>query len=62
MTVCLLNLFGIRLIAVVKHTVVVDVRERVEMLGGKLIVESAPGKGTMISAEVPCGDASIDRR
>ena len=37
-------------------------RERVEMLGGKLIVESAPGKGTMISVEVPYGDSSLDRR
>lgn len=36
-------------------------RERVEMLGGKLIVESAPGKGTMISVEVPYGDARLDR-
>ena len=36
-------------------------RERVEMLGGKLVVESAPGKGTMISAEVPYGDARPDR-
>ena len=36
-------------------------RERVEMLGGKLIVESAPGKGTMISVEVPDGDARPDR-
>ena len=36
-------------------------RERVEMLGGKLMVESAPGKGTMISAEVPYGDARPDR-
>jgi signal transduction histidine kinase len=36
-------------------------RERVEMLSGKLIVESAPGKGTMISVEVPCGDTSPDR-
>ncbi len=36
-------------------------RERVEMLGGKLIVESAPGKGTMISAEVPYGGAGPDR-
>ncbi len=36
-------------------------RERVEMLGGKLIVESAPGKGTMISAEVPDGSAGSDR-
>ena len=36
-------------------------RERVEMLGGKLVVESAPGKGTMISVEVPYGDARPDR-
>ena len=36
-------------------------RERVEMLGGKLVVESALGKGTMISAEVPYGDARPDR-
>jgi signal transduction histidine kinase len=36
-------------------------RERVEMLGGKLMVESAPGKGTMISVEVPYGDARPDR-
>lgn len=36
-------------------------RERVEMLSGKLIIESAPGKGTMISVEVPCGDARLDR-
>jgi signal transduction histidine kinase len=37
-------------------------RERVEMLGGKLIVESAPGKGTTISVEVPYGDSGLDRR
>ncbi len=36
-------------------------RERVEMLGGKLVVESAPGKGTVISVEVPFGDARVDR-
>jgi len=29
-------------------------RERVEMLGGKMVIESAPGKGTTISVEVPC--------
>lgn len=27
--------------------------ERIEMLGGKLIIESSPGKGTTISVEVP---------
>ena len=31
----------------------IGMRERVEMLGGRLLVESAPGKGTMISVEVP---------
>ncbi len=31
-------------------------RERVEMLGGKLTVESAPGRGTAVSVEVPVGD------
>ena len=40
----------------------IGMRERVEMLGGKLLVESAPGKGTMISVEVPYGDARVDRR
>lgn len=38
------------------------IRERVEMLGGRLLVESAPGKGTMISVEVPYGSARPDRR
>jgi signal transduction histidine kinase len=36
-------------------------RERVEMLGGKLVVESAPGKGTMIYVEVPYADTHSDR-
>jgi signal transduction histidine kinase len=36
-------------------------RERVEMLSGKLIVESAPGKGTVILVEVPFGDAYPNR-
>lgn len=31
-------------------------RERVEMLGGKLSIESGIGKGTTIQVEVPCGD------
>lgn len=31
-------------------------RERVEMLGGTLTIESSPGQGTTIKAEVPCDD------
>jgi PAS domain S-box-containing protein len=30
-------------------------RERVEMLGGSLTIESAPGAGATVVAEVPCG-------
>ena len=33
----------------------VGMRERTEMLGGNLLVESAPGAGTTIVAEVPDG-------
>ncbi len=36
-----------------KHLGLIGMRERVEMVGGKLSVESAPGKGTTIRAEVP---------
>jgi len=31
-------------------------RERIEMLGGTFVIESSPGKGTTIKAEVPCRD------
>ncbi len=31
-------------------------RERIEMLGGTFTIESSPGKGTVIKAEVPCHD------
>jgi signal transduction histidine kinase len=31
-------------------------RERVEMLGGIFTIESSPGRGTTIKAEVPCDD------
>lgn len=33
----------------------VGMRERLEMVGGKFLVESAPGKGTTIQAQVPIG-------
>ncbi len=31
-------------------------RERVEMLGGRFTIESSPGRGTTVRAEVPCND------
>jgi signal transduction histidine kinase len=37
------------------HLGLVGMRERTEMLGGSLLVESAPGAGTTIVAEVPDG-------
>ncbi|MGE5598043.1 MAG: hypothetical protein ACM3XS_01525 [Bacteroidota bacterium] len=29
-------------------------RERIALLGGTLALESAPGRGTRVKAEVPC--------
>jgi PAS domain S-box-containing protein len=39
------------------HLGLVGMRERVEMLGGRFAVESAPGKGTTVIAEIPSGSA-----
>lgn len=39
-----------------EHLGLFGMRERIEMLGGKFSVESAPGKGTTVRAEVPCND------
>lgn len=36
-------------------------RERVDMLGGQLMIESSPGKGTTISVEVPYGHTGAHR-
>ena len=33
-------------------------RQRVEALGGTFSVESAPGEGTVVAAQIPVGDAS----
>jgi signal transduction histidine kinase len=38
------------------------VRERAEMLGGRLVLESAAGAGTILLVEVPYGDPDPDRR
>ena len=39
-----------------EHLGLFGMRERIEMLGGKFSVESAPGKGATVRAEVPCND------
>ena len=38
------------------HLGLFGMRERIEMLGGKFTLESSPGKGTTVKAEVPCDD------
>jgi signal transduction histidine kinase len=38
------------------HLGLFGMRERVEMLGGKLTIESSPGKGTAVNVEVPYDD------
>ena len=38
------------------HLGLFGMRERVEMLGGKLAVDSSPGKGTAVNVEVPYDD------
>ena len=38
-----------------KHLGLLGMRERLEMIGGKFVVESAPGKGTTILAQIPLG-------
>ena len=38
------------------HLGLFGMRERVEMLGGKFTVESAPGRGTTVRVEVPLDD------
>jgi signal transduction histidine kinase len=36
-------------------------RERVEMVGGKFLVDSAPGQGTSIQAQIPLGNGAKAR-
>ena len=44
------------------HLGLIGIRERVEMLGGTMRLESAPGAGTTIVVEAPYGSANPDRR
>ena len=45
-----------------KHLGLLGMRERLEMVGGKFVVESSPGKGTTIQALIPPGRARAIRR
>jgi signal transduction histidine kinase len=44
-----------------KHLGVLGMRERVEMVGGTFRIDSHPGKGTLVSAEVPFQPASKEK-
>lgn len=44
-----------------KRLGLLGMRERVEMVGGKFTVESAPGHGTTIEVRIPPGNGSKDR-
>jgi signal transduction histidine kinase len=39
-----------------KHLGLLGMRERLEMVGGRLDVQSAPGKGTTVTAQIPTGN------
>jgi len=41
-----------------KHLGLLGMRERLEMVGGRFDIESAPGKGTAIEAQIPFGKAA----
>jgi signal transduction histidine kinase len=45
-----------------KRLGLIGMRERVEMVGGSFSVESAPGKGTTIRAEIAFGNGNVGRR
>jgi signal transduction histidine kinase len=46
----------------INHLGTLGMRERADMLGGTLTIESTPGKGTTIYLEVPYAHPNIDRR
>jgi signal transduction histidine kinase len=42
-----------------KRLGLLGMRERLEMVGGKFVVTSAPGKGTVIAVEIPATNGSL---
>lgn len=53
--------FDPELVSTGEHLGLFGVRERAEMIDGKLVIESTPGKGTTIMVEVDYVDTNIDR-
>jgi signal transduction histidine kinase len=45
-----------------KHLGLLGMRERLEMIGGNFGVESAPGKGTIVQAQIPLGNGRAGGR
>jgi signal transduction histidine kinase len=45
-----------------KHLGLLGMRERLEMVGGSFAVESAPGQGTTILAQIPPDNARARQR
>jgi signal transduction histidine kinase len=45
-----------------QHIGLLGLRERLEMVGGWLEIDSQPGKGTRLAAHVPLGDDHLERR
>jgi signal transduction histidine kinase len=44
-----------------KHLGLLGMRERLEMVGGQFGIESAPGKGTTVTAQIQTGDGRMGR-
>jgi signal transduction histidine kinase len=44
------------------HLGLFGIRERTEMIDGKLVIESAPGKGTTLMVEVNYANTIANRR
>jgi signal transduction histidine kinase len=42
-----------------KRLGLLGMRERLEMVGGKFVVESSPGKGTTVQAQIPLGNGRV---
>jgi signal transduction histidine kinase len=53
--------FNLEKVPAEDHLGLIGIRERVDMIGGDLMIESVPGKGTTIIVEVSYADPIVDR-